>query len=306
MNQTSEVLATLIHYNVLVRDTMEYCLKKDSYDKKAYEEKKRGILIEIEQPTPLKSILDNSKEQGQKLLEVIKNFHNDVYGPESTIIKDAEDGLRVDHAQHLVIFDGAITIHNNVAAMIVGIENDALKKKIDVLEASKVAKAENRLYCGVAFMTLVEDLVKLFGDYNQARREAKGEESPSSRFIGNDIGHIIGLINAVKANSHLTDEGYKNVEDKVSELCEMMTGRRDLPKGKNFGDVIKDTREAISAYVREVEPEFRNIYIPLINALIEQARQDRNQIKPTAAAPVEPKKEEGGIELDPITGLPKA
>ncbi len=308
MNNVSEVITTLIHYNVVMRDSLEYCLKKDTYDTRAFQEKKRSVLVEIEQNTPLKSILDHSGENGEKLRKVIKDFYDNVYGDESTILKLADDGLRVDHAQHLAIYEGALTVHNNVEAMIIGIVRDAENKKIDVEEASKVNKAENRLYCGVAFMTLVNDLAKLFGDYNQARREAKGAESPSSRFIGSDIGRIIGFINGVKANSHLTDETYKTMEDKVVDLCEMMTGRRDLPKGKNFGEVIKDVQTTIGNFVREAEPSFRERYIPLINELIAQAKADNNVIKSQGQAKPaeEKKKEDGGIKLDPVTGLPKA
>lgn len=307
MNNVSEVITTLIHYNVVLRDTLEYCLKKDTYDARAYNEKKRSILVEVDQNTPLKSILTHSGENGEKLEKTIREFYETVYGDESTILKLADDGLRVDHAQHLAIYEGALVIHNNVSAMIAGIIRDAKNKKMDVTEAEKVYIAENRLYCGVAFMTTVADLCKLFGDYNQARREAKGEESPSSRFIGSDIGKIIALINGVRANSHLTDSAYKNVEDKVTELCEMMTGRRDLPAGKNFGDVIKDTQNSIALYVRDVEPAFRAIYIPLINELIAQAKANQGQIRPAASEEKkEEKKSSNGIELDPVTGLPKA
>ena len=66
MNQVSEVVTTLIHYKVAVRDTLEYTLKKDTYDARAYKEKKRSILIELEQKTPLKSIIDNSGENGKR------------------------------------------------------------------------------------------------------------------------------------------------------------------------------------------------------------------------------------------------
>ena len=59
-----------------------------------------------------------------------------------------------------------------------------------------------------------------------------------------------------------------------------------------------------------MEPEFRSLYIPLINELIAQAKADANKIKPAGTdanikKEEEPKKE-GTIELDPVTGLPKA
>jgi len=278
MNQISEVLATLEHYKVAIRDTLEYTLTKDSYDITAFNEKKRSVLIELEQPTPLKSIINNSGENGQKLEKLIRDFYDQVYGEHSTILKAAEDGLRVDHAQHIAIFQGVLPIHENIEAMVKGILADAHKNNVDVATAEAVDKAEERLYRAVAYLSLTNHLIKLFGDYNQARREAKGEESAASKFIGNDINQVINLLQSVRANSNMTDERYMYVQDKVFTLVEYMTGRRDLPMGKGFGDAIRETQDAIGSFVREVEPEFRTVYVPFINELVEEAKKHDNKI----------------------------
>lgn len=278
MNQISEVLATLEHYKVAIRDTLEYTLTKDSYDITAFNEKKRSVLIELEQPTPLKSIINNSGENGQKLEKLIRDFYDQVYGEHSTILKAAEDGLRVDHAQHIAIFQGVLPIHENIEAMVKGILADAHKNNVDVATAEAVDKAEERLYRAVAYLSLTNHLIKLFGDYNQARREAKGEESAASKFIGNDINQVINLLQSVRANSNMTDERYMYVQDKVFTLIEYMTGRRDLPMGKGFGDAIRETQDAIGSFVREVEPEFRTVYVPFINELVEEAKKHDNKI----------------------------
>lgn len=309
MNQMSQVLTTLIHYKVVVRDTLEYTLEKPQYDVRAFDEKKRGILIELDQPTPLKSIINNSGENGQKLEKLIRDFYEEVYGEHSTILKKADDGIRVDHAQHLAIFRGVIPIHENIQAMIAGIINDAHNRGEDVKEAETVNLAEERLYRAVAYLTLTNQLVKLFGEYNQARREAKGEESAASKFIGNDISAVIQNINAIRANSRITDERYMGVQDKVFTLVEFMTGRRDLPMGKGFAEAIRETQDAINGLVREVEPAFRDGYVPLLNELIQEARANDGKIgngshpAPSADAPAS---SEEPAEIDPKTGLPKA
>lgn len=312
MNQISEVITTLIHYKVVVRDTMEYTLNKETYDTALFNEKKRSILVELNEPTPLRSIIDNSGETGKKFEDMVRNWYNQVYGDDSTILKLADDGLRVDHAQHLAIFQGVIPAHENVEAMIQGIINDARNRNIDVKAAQEVDLAEERLYRAVAFMTLTNELVKLFGDYNQARRDANGAETAASKFIGNDISSVINLLSQVRGNAKLTDNSYMTVQDKVFDLVENMTGRRDLPSGKNFGQVIAETQQAIANYVKEVEPAFRTVYVPLINELIEQAKANDNKIKPDmpskdAAPQVENVNEEQEpVELDPHTGMPKA
>lgn len=312
MNQISEVVATLIHYKVVVRDTMEYCLPKDQYDVNLFKEKKRSILVELEQPTPLKNIIDHSQESGPKLEKLIRDFYDEVYGDNSTILKLADDGLRVDHAQHLAIYKGALPIHENVEAMIIGILNDGHKQGLDVTTVEQCDKAEEKLFRGVSYMTLVNDLAKLFGDYNQARQEAKGEETAASRFIGNDIQTVIGYLAGLRQNSHITDNVYMSMQDSVFQLVDMMTGHRDLPAGKNFGDVIKATQAAIADYVKVVEPEFRAIYVPVVNELVADAQKNGNKIVPDAqkGAPakedVPPVDAGEAVELDPKTGLPKA
>lgn len=278
MNQISEVIATLEHYKVAIRDTLEYTLTKPTYDVNAFNEKKRSVLVEIEQPTPLKSIIDNSGENGKNLEKLIRDFYDQVYGEHSTILKAADDGLRVDHAQHIAIFKGVLPIHENVEAMVTGIINDAHKNNVDVQVAENVDRLEERLYRAVCYLSMVNHLIKLFGDYNEARREAKGEESAASKFIGNDIGQMIQLLNTVRANSKITDERYMGVQDKVFTLVEYMTGRRDLPMGKGFGEAIRETQDAINGLVREVEPAFKEAYVPFINELVEAAKKNDNKI----------------------------
>jgi hypothetical protein len=274
MNQTSVVLTTLLHYNVQVRDTLEYCLRKDTYDVNLFNEKKRSVLVEVDQHTPLKNIIDNSGENGEKLEKAIRDFYAEVYGDDSTILHLADDGLRVDHNQHVAIYKHVLPIHENVTSMINGILNDAHSKNIDVAQAEEVAKAEEAMFRGVCYLTLVQDLNRFFDEYNKARNEAKGEETPASRFIGQDISAMIQNINFVRANARLTNAVYKNMEDKVVALTEYMTGRRDLPAGKRFPDVMRETAETINLFVRDAEAAFRAVYPDCIKALLEQVKAD--------------------------------
>ena len=274
MNQISEVLTTLIHYNVAVRDTLEYCLRKDAFDPRMYEEKKRSIIVEVDQHTPLKDIIDHSGENGEKLEKAIRDFYAEVYGDDSTILKNADDGLRVDHAQHQAIYQHVLPIHEDVNNMILGVLADGHKNNLDVAEAEKVAIAEEALYRGVAYLTLVSDLNLLFNDFNKTMNENKGEPSPASNFIGQDIEATIRNINFVRSNAKVTNAIYKNMEDKIVALIENMTGRRDLPVGKRFPDVMRETVETINLYIRDAEAAFRACYGPLVQALLEQVKAD--------------------------------
>ena len=156
--------------------------------------------------------------------------------------------------------------------------------------------------------TLTTDKAYL-GDALEEAGLVEGEESATSRFINNDINEIVKLIYTVRGSSRLTDERYMDVQDKVLKLIEYMTGRRDLPAGQSFGNIFKDVNDTLNGYVREVEPAFRNSYVPLMNELIQQARANGNKIGGNApAAEAKPAQEVEGepTEIDPGTGLPKA
>ncbi|MBP5091328.1 MAG: hypothetical protein J6328_02070 [Bacilli bacterium] len=322
MNKTSEVLATLIHYNVAVRDTLEYCLRKDAYDANLFKEKKRSVLIEVNEHTPLKDIIDHSGENGANLEKQIREFYEEVYGDNSTILKLAEDGLRVDHAQHLTMYKYILPIHEAVNSMIVGITNDAHAKSIDISDMEALWKADERMYRGVVTLCLTNDLISLFNDFNKAMQDNGGKPSAASNFIGQDIQAVINHLNFVKANGRVTQLDYKEgVEDKVNAFMENVTGRRDLKQGERFPDAIRAVQNSIGDYVRVTEEAFRVLYVPAMQALVAQAQADaKNAAEKPADAPkaeaapkAAPKAAEGGVdaplsmgEIDPKTGLPKA
>jgi hypothetical protein len=317
MNQTSEVLATLIHYNVAVRDTLEYCLNKPQYDTNLFQDKKRSILIEVNEHTPLKSIIDNSGENGAKLEKQIRDFYDEVYGDNSTILKLAEDGLRVDHAQHLAIYKHVLPIHEAVNAMINGVINDAHARQIDVSDMESLWNLDERLYRGVASLCLLNDLVSLFNDFNKAMADNKGVPSPTSNFISKDIQEVVNHFNFIKGNARITTLDYKEgVEDKVTILIENMTGRRALHQGERFPDAIRSVQNSVSDYVRATEPAFRDAYVPAMQALVAQAKEDaeKAQANPTAVTAEKPAPAASSVgtdaplslEIDPKTGLPKA
>ena len=318
MNQISEVVATLIHYNVAVRDTLEYTIKKEKYEVELFQAKKKAILIEVNESTPLKKIIESSGDNGKALDKQIRDFYDQIYGDDSTVLKLGVDGLRVDAAQHLAIFTQVVPIREHIEDMINGILNDAHGNNADVAQVEAVVLADEKLERGVAYMTLVDELIKLFNDYNLSRNEAKGAETASSRFIGHDISTVISLIEFQKAHSHVTDNEYWVMQDKVMALVEMMTGRRPLPTGKKFPDVMKEVQDLTRLYIRDVEPNFRSLYTPMIEELVEQAKADAEKAKLAPAAgektaPAAPAKEaaEDAVaadfaEIDPKTGMPKA
>ena len=74
MNNYTAAIASFIRFDVIVFNSLEYTMKKDSYDVEAYKARKEIISNEINQNTPLKNCLANSGEAGQKLNEKINDL----------------------------------------------------------------------------------------------------------------------------------------------------------------------------------------------------------------------------------------
>lgn len=193
MNHNTQTIVTLIHYNVAVRDTLEYCLQKNVYDVKAFEAKKNTLLTEVNNNTPLKAILDNSGDNGKKMEDSIRAMVEEVYGDKSTICKVSGDNLVVDHAQHLAIFAHALPIHDNVTSMIRGViadgeqkaaaaKTDEEKAALSMEDAKKLWLAEDRMFRAVAYLTLVNELNKAL-----QRLQHRPQRSPRRKHPGFEL-----------------------------------------------------------------------------------------------------------------------
>ena len=273
MNNYTIAISSFVRFDVVIFNTLEYVMRKDKYEVRAYEARKEIITNEINQNTPLKNCLENSGEAGEKLLERIKELLEAVYSPESTIVRVAGDGteLRVDHAQHLAVFEAVLPICEEMKRIIDAHVNAAKREK--AYEADRlddvIAKLE-RFYRGLANMLLLDEFDHLFADYNKARQEAKGEITPQSNFIQNDIGRCVNLFNALRQQASIRSTDYYELIDPLFALIEMTSGRRDLPEGKNFGNMFSDVKGLARTKLQRWEGE----WVPVYDAFLKQFNAD--------------------------------
>ncbi len=282
MNNYTAAIASFVRFDVVVFNTLEYVMRKDSYDVNAYNARKEIITTEITQNTPLKNCLDNSGEAGEKLMNKIKELLSLIYSDESTIVKVAGDGkeLRVDSAQHIAVYEAVLPIHEEIRAIIAAHVQQAIKEnKYDEPSYNNVLDLEEKFYRGLANMLLIDDLDHLFAEYNKARQEAKGAITPQSNFIQNDIGKVVSLINSLRQRSMLRSADYYELIDPEFALIEMTSGRRDLPEGKNFGDVFTSVKKIAREKVAKWEEAWKPAYDVFIKHFAEEAKKMQEAAK---------------------------
>ena len=280
MNNYTGAIASFIRFNVVLFNTLEYVMKKDNYDLNAFNARKEIISTEISKNTPLKSCLDNSGEAGTKLLEKIKDLLDTIYGDDSTIVRKSADGkeLRVDAAQHIAVFEAVLPIHEEVRSIISAHLAQANKQNMmDEPTFIDVINKEELFYHGLANMLLIDELNHLFAEYNKARNEAKGAITPQSNFISNDINRVVSLMNMLRQRSPIKSSDYYELIDPEFALIEMTSGRRDLPEGKNFGDVFTSVKKIAREKTIKWENEWKPAYDAFIRHFAEEAEKMNNQ-----------------------------
>ena len=280
MNNYTGAIASFIRFNVVLFNTLEYVMKKDNYDLNAFNARKEIISTEISKNTPLKSCLDNSGEAGTKLLEKIEDLLETIYGDDSTIVRKSADGkeLRVDAAQHIAVFEAVLPIHEEVRSIISAHLAQANKQNMmDEPTFIDVINKEELFYHGLANMLLIDELDHLFAEYNKARNEAKGAITPQSNFISNDINRVVSLMNMLRQRSPIKSNDYYELIDPEFALIEMTSGRRDLPEGKNFGDVFTSVKKIAREKTIKWENEWKPAYDAFIRHFAEEAEKMNNQ-----------------------------
>ena len=263
MNNYTAAIASFVRFDVVVFNTLEYAMKKDKYEVDAYKARKEIITTEINQNTPLKNCLANSGEAGKNLLEKINELLSEVYSDDSIIAKLSQDGseLRVDYSQAIKVFELVLPIHEEVRKIIAAHVAAATKEnKYDEPTFPDVLNKEEYFYRGLVNMLMLEQLDHQFAEYNKARQEAKGGITAQSNFIQNDINRLVKLFHFVRENAVARSAEYYEVIDPLFALIEMTGGRRDLPAGKNFGDMFTSVKQITREHANKWELAWKPAY----------------------------------------------
>lgn len=279
MNNYTAAIASFIRFDVVLFNTLEYAMKKDKYEVEAYKARKEVISTEITENTPLKNCLENSGDAGKNLLDKINELLKVVYSEESTIVKLSQDGseLRVDYSQAIAIFEAVLPIHEEIRK-IIGAHIVAAQKaeKFDEASIPDVLNKEEYFYRGLVNMLMLEELDHQFAEYNKARQEAKGAITPQSNFIQNDINRLVKLFHLVRDSAVARSAEYYEVIDPLFALIEMTGGRRDLPEGKNFGDMFISVKKVAREKTAKWETEWKPVYEEFMKHFSEEVTKMQN------------------------------
>ncbi len=274
LNGTNQYIFNIYHYLLNLRDTVEYAIDRE-HTKELYEQRKQVLVKGIEHGSALGNFLENNKEQGDKIREKLNEFISDMYSESSTVIKVTEDGkIRVDHTQHVKLFDEVVGLQESVRDILYGYMNFARGKNEEDPDMVKLVALDEKMTRTILAMLIMRDFQKSFGEFQKVMAESNGQPTPQSNFIvQNEISKMAQMMRFSRAHAHCTDNETLDLLDDVNKVIEMTEGRRDRRDNKSFQDIFNDINRRLSEHVAKLEPEWKKVYEELFKQMVALSQQ---------------------------------
>ncbi len=266
----------IIHVATHLRDTLEYVLPRE-HDLKVYEQRKDVLTKGLSPETPLGKFLEANKDKFEETVKLYNELLEDVYGDNSNIVTKTQDGkLRVDHSQHLRIYELVVGIMEPLRDVIYFHLNLARRQNEQEAILEDLMPLDDRYYRLFVFLLMMQDFQKSFFEFQKVMGENQGKPSPQSNFIvQNELSHYAKLLRDVRSHNHCTDNDTLDALDKCLQVVEMSEGRRDRRDNKNFPDLFKEALDQVNALVVLTGPKWQEAFNKALQEMLKDIRNSQ-------------------------------
>ena len=265
----------IIHVATHLRDTLEYVLPRE-HDLKVYQQRKDVLTKGISPETPLGKFLEANKDKFEETIKLYNELLEDVYGDNSTIItKTADEKIRVDHSQHLRIYELVVKIMEPLRDVIYFHVNLARRQNEQEAIIEDLMPIDDRYYRLFAFLLMMQDFQKSFFEFQKVMGENQGKPSPQSNFIvQNELSHYAEMLRSIRSHNHCTDNDTLDALDKCLQVVEMSEGKRDRRDNKNFPELFKEALDQVNALVVLNGPKWQEAFNKALKEMLADIRKN--------------------------------
>ena len=266
----------IIHVATHLRDTLEYVLPRE-HDLKVFEQRRDVLTKGLTPETPLGKFLEANKDKFEETIKLYNELLEDVYGENSTIITKTNEGkLRVDHSQHLRIYELVVGIMEPLRDVIYFHLNLARRQNEQEAILEDLMPVDDRYYRLFTYLLMMQDFQKSFFEFQKVMGENQGKPSPQSNFIvQNELSHYAKLLRDVRSHNHCTDNDTLDALDKCLQVVEMSEGRRDRRDNKNFPDLFKEALDQVNALVVLTGPKWQEAFNKALQEMLKDIRNNQ-------------------------------
>ena len=263
----------IIHVATHLRDTLEYVLPRE-HDVKPFEQRKAVLTKGLEVETPLGKFLDANKDKFESFLNKYHEMLDELYGDDSTVLVKTADGkIRVDHTQHLKIYDFVVNLMEPLKDIIYFHANLARQQNENEPIIEDLMPVDDRHYRLFLFLLLMQDFQKSFFEFQKVMGESGGKPTPQSNFIvQNELAKYAEMLRFVRSHNHCTDNETLDALDKCLQVVEMSEGRRDRRDNKNFPDLFKEALDNVNSLVQKNGPKWQELFNKALQEMLADIR----------------------------------
>ena len=265
----------IIHVATHLRDTLEYVLPRE-HDEKVYNQRKEVLTKGLSKETPLGKFLEANKDKFTELLKNYDELLEEVYGDNSTILmKTAEGKIRVDHSQHLRIYELVTSMMEPIRDVIYFHVNLARKQNENEPIIEELMPYDDRQYRLFAYLLMMQDFQKSFFEFQKVMGEAGGKPTPQSNFIvQNELAKYARMLRNIREHTRFTDNETLDVLDKCLQVVEMSEGRRDRRDNRNFPDLFKEALDGVNAKFTLNGPKWQEKFNKALQEMLADIRNN--------------------------------
>lgn len=282
MNETSRFTFEITNVIKGVRDTLLFILPNE-LNVNFYENTKKVCQSPIDENMLVGKIIKSNEDKLAEFIKRYKEFMDDVYGENSTILtKTSEGNIRVDHTQNITILKHVIFLSETLRDILAANIQQGMAKKEFEAPFVKYLDFEERFDRAVKFFLVIREYEKSFGEFQKVMSESKGQPTPQSNYIiQNELNILANAIRLLRDHCRMTDNATLDKYDDVVELLQMCEGRRERRDGKPFPELFKSVVTPLGELVNSLDKAYQENYqiflkeiIAFINKAKEEAKED--------------------------------
>ena len=268
----------IIHVATHLRDTLEYVLPRD-HDAKIFEQRKTVLTKGLEEETPLGKFLAANQDKFEEFTKQYKEMLEELYGDNSTILTKTNDGkIRVDHSQHLKIYEYVVNLMEPLRDIIYFHVNLARRQNENEAVIEDLMPVDDRHYRLFTYLLMMQDFQKSFFEFQKIMGESGGKPTPQSNFIvQNELAKYAELLRKIRQHNHCIDNETLDALDKCLQVVEMSEGRRERRDNKNFPDLFKEALDNVNALVQKNGPKWQELFNKALQEMLAEIRKAQAQ-----------------------------
>lgn len=274
MNKNTHSAFKFYQYMKVTRDILGYAFGNPNLKYQEFEDRRNFFEDSLKEGQPLYNVLMSNGENGQKVLEKINEFIDEVF--HTSIITKNGEFVRFDKVQSMNFLNAVIGVRE-IFFDIVNSHMNYLKEN-DILESefANLVEAEDNFYRSVAIAILNDNLKDKFIEYNKYMNESKGERTPQSNFVGNMLGTFMGLTRFVISRKKYENAEFNALEDAAVRQIELMEGKYQVKSAQEREDVFVDCKALGDKAIYENEKKWVELFVPFVKELLEFEKQFAN------------------------------